>query len=425
MEKIKVFVIGDHMFSPSGVGTQLRYICEALIKSGKFTIRQFGGAIKHTDYRPTKTQEFGDDLIIFPVDGYGSPEAIRSFLRMERPDILLFQSDPRFFVWLWDMEDEIRPLIPMVYYGVWDNKPYPDFNRPFYLSNDYLVAISKLTYDVFEHLVPDIPKTYLSHAVPPDIFKPLAEEEVIKFRMETFRNANDPNSKADMNKVIFFFNSRNARRKQSSSLCWWFRDYLDVVGREKATLILHTDPKDPNGSDLEAIIHAQGITSGEVLFSREKLPSEMLSLIYNMSDCTVSIGDAEGMGLSVMESLNCGTPAVVTMTGGLQEQITDGKEYFGVGIKPASQCVIGSQDVPYIYEDRISKEDFIEAMLKITNMTRQERKALGLKGREYMLKNYNFSTFGERWVNLLLEVHDRFGSWNTRKNYKKWELRVF
>ena len=40
------------------------------------------------------------------------------------------------------------------------------------------------------------------------------------------------------------------------------------------------------------------------------------------------------------------------MTGGLQEQVTNGKEWFGWGIQPASKAVIGSLQVPYIYEDR-------------------------------------------------------------------------
>ena len=38
--------------------------------------------------------------------------------------------------------------------------------------------------------------------------------------------------------------------------------------------------------------------------------------------CTVGISDAEGFGLSTFESLACETPIVVTMTGGLQEQVT-------------------------------------------------------------------------------------------------------
>ena len=43
-----------------------------------------------------------------------------------------------------------------------------------------------------------------------------------------------------------------------------------------------------------------------------------------------------------------------------------------LGIEPSSKSVIGSQGVPYIHEDRISKEDFINACKKIYNMTKEE-----------------------------------------------------
>ena len=87
-----------------------------------------------------------------------------------------------------------------------------------------------------------------------------------------------------------------------------------------------------------------------------------------MADCTINISDAEGFGLATLESLACGTPIVVNMTGGLQEQVTDGEEWFGIGLEPISKAVIGSQEIPWIYEDRLNKEQVVEAMVKIFNM---------------------------------------------------------
>mgnify|MGYP003341155800 FL=1 len=134
--KKKVLVLSDHPFSFSGVGIQTRYFIEAILKSGKYQVMALGGAIKHADYKPIKTQEYGDDFVIHPVDGYGTPDLIRSVVRAYKPDVVWFMTDPRFWEWLWQMEDEIRPLCPMVYYHVWDNYPYPQFNAPFYKSNE-------------------------------------------------------------------------------------------------------------------------------------------------------------------------------------------------------------------------------------------------------------------------------------------------
>ena len=115
--------------SPSGVGTQTRYMIESLLKTGKYQFISFGGAIRHENYEPQSPPGWENDWVVYPVDGYGTQETIRSVLRNERPDILWFMTDPRFYEWLWQIENEVRPNVPMVYYHVWDNKPYPTFNR--------------------------------------------------------------------------------------------------------------------------------------------------------------------------------------------------------------------------------------------------------------------------------------------------------
>jgi glycosyltransferase involved in cell wall biosynthesis len=185
---------------------------------------------------------------------------------------------------------------------------------------------------------------------------------------------------------------------------------------------MHTDPNDPNGPNLNAVIRDLGLINGEVMFSTNKLELDQLSTLYNIADVTVNISDAEGFGLSTLESLSCGTPIIVNMTGGLQEQVTDGEEWFGVGIEPTSKCVIGSQEIPFIYEDRVNGDDFVDALEKIYNMSPEERRQLGQKGRKHVEDNYNFAAYVSRWNDTLTSIHEKFGSWDTRKDYKSWEL---
>lgn len=181
-KKIKVLTLGDHPLSPSGVGTQTKYVCEALLKSGKFQIISLGGAIKHNDYNPMKVAPYENDWVIIPIDGYGTPEMIRSILRTEKPDILWFMTDPRFYGWLWMIENEIRPLVPLVYYHVWDNKPYPFFNKNFYESTDVILSISKITDEIVKNVAPEVENHYLPHAVDGDLFVPISEEDIENFR---------------------------------------------------------------------------------------------------------------------------------------------------------------------------------------------------------------------------------------------------
>ena len=110
------------------------------------------------------------------------------------------------------------------------------------------------------------------------------------------------------------------------------------------------------------------------------------------------------------------------MTGGLQEQVTDGEKWFGIGIEPVSKAIIGSQNVPYIYEDRISKEDFVSALLKFYNYSPEARRALGVSGRDHVMKNYNFETFNKTWIDIMTEIYETNGSWEDRKNYKNYRF---
>jgi glycosyltransferase involved in cell wall biosynthesis len=414
-KKIKVLVLSDHPMAPSGVGTQTKYIIETLLDTGRYKFVCFGGAIKHQDYTPVKVDPYDEDWIIHPVDGYGNQQMLRSAIQVEKPDILWFMTDPRFFPWLWDIENEIRANIPMVYYHVWDNLPYPKYNKTNYKSTDVIACISKVTEDVVSNVAPEVDSVYLPHAVNEKIFKKYDSEEIQKFKDENFPFSGD--------KKLFFWNNRNARRKLSGSVVYYFNEFAKKVGPDNVCLVMHTDVKDPHGQDLEKIIQQIGADDGRIMFTTGKYPPEVLAMMYNMSTCTINISDAEGFGLATLESLSCGTPIIVNMTGGLQEQVTDGEEWFGVGLKPASKAVIGSQQVPYIFEDRINEEDLVDALEQMYNMSDEEIEELGRKGIEHVRKNYNFETFKEQWINLMDRVYEQYGSWDDRKNYAAWELR--
>ena len=409
-KKIKIMTLSDHPMSPSGVAHQTRLMIDHLVKTGKFEFICLGGAIKHDNYQPQRVESWGEDVLIIPVDNYGNPDMIRSFLRNEKPDILWFMTDPRFFGWLWEIEDEIRALVPMVYYHVWDNYPYPKFNKGFYDSNDAVVTISKVTDDIVRTVAPDVECHYLPHSVNTENF--VFDEEV----REKNRKAQDLEDK-----FVVFWNNRNARRKQSGSVIFWFKEFLDRVGKDKAKLIMHTQPQYQAGQNLHSIVHELGLLNGEVQFSTQKVNEGHLAALYNLADVTINVADAEGFGLATLESLACETPIIVTMTGGLQQQVTDGEDnWFGIGIEPASKAIIGSQEIPWIYEDRVSGDDVVDALEKMYNMTHEERHAMGKAGREHLLQEYG--EYGEKWEKFLLDLHERHGSWEDRRNYQNWRF---
>mgnify|MGYP003114190972 CR=1 FL=1 len=415
-KRIKVLTLGDMPLSTSGVGNQTKYMIEALLKSDKFEIFSLGGAVKHPQYQIIQTEEWGDKWKILPVDQFGTKEIVRSVLWREKPDIVWFMTDPRFWGWLWEMENEIRRNVPMVYYHVWDNYPYPKYNKKFYESNDIIVSISKLTNDIVKNVAPDVKLHHIPHAVNTNVFHKIDDETI-----ETLRAENKgPDGKSLANRFVMLFNSRNARRKHSGTLIFWFKEFLDKIGHENAVLLMHTEPTDPNGPDLIQIVSDLKLDSGQVLFSREKIDQQKMATLYNLADVTVNISDAEGFGLSCLESLACETPVIALKTGGLQEQITDGEHEFGVAIEPCSKQIVGSQLVPYVMEDRLSQEDFLAAAMKIYEATIKERKQMGSLGRAHVIKNYNFDDFNESWVSLMEDIFKQYGSWENRAQYQNW-----
>ena len=414
-KKIKILTLGDHPLSPSGVGTQTFYVCEGLMDTGKFKILSLGGAIRHQDYNPVYPDQsrWGTDWKVIPIDGYGTPEMIRSLLRNEKPDILWIMTDPRFYEWLWAIENEVRPLCPIVYYHVWDNWPAPMFNRKYYLSNDHIVSISRLTNDIVREVAPEVDRTHIPHAVANQVFHPVDEKTKKDLREKHF-------SEKDRDRFIIFWNNRNARRKQSGTLLFWFNEWMRERGLEdKVMLMMHTDPHDVHGQDLIHIANHLDLDEGQVMFSVEKLKLSQMNSFYNMADVTVNISDAEGFGLATLESLSCGTPIIATMTGGLQEQVIAGDKQCGIPLFPTSKAIIGSQTVPYIYEDRISKDHFKSALSNMYDMGPEARAELGANGRQHVMKNYNFDDFQKKWVDLILKVHEKEGSWETRKKYNR------
>ena len=197
-KKIKILTISDHPLSPSGVGSQTKYVIEALLKSGKFQVFSMAGAITHDNYEAQYVEPYGKDWIIQPVDGYGTQETVRSITRTYRPDMLWFMTDPRFWEWLWSMDNEVRSLMPMVYYHVWDNFPLPLYNKKFYEANDYIATISKVTQSIVEGVAPSVESKYIPHAVDSEVFKKLQDKEIAEYKKEFFD---------DENKFIIFWNN--------------------------------------------------------------------------------------------------------------------------------------------------------------------------------------------------------------------------
>lgn len=245
---------------------------------------------------------------------------------------------------------------------------------------------------------------YVPHGINPNEFKPLpkGDSSVLKLKKELLGDKEY--------KFIVAFNSRNAHRKHPANLILAFKSFCASIDQEEAkkcALIMHTDKVCEAGTDLVATIQAICPEYKVVLDETRRTPEEMVSF-YNLADVTVNVSSNEGFGLSIAESIMCGTPVIATVTGGLQDQlgiVTDeGKPVefnlefgtnvtgrytkHGVWAKPVwakVQNLQGSPPTPYIMDDLVNYKDIADAIGYWYVIGSEIREQYGVEGRKWAI----------------------------------------
>jgi glycosyltransferase involved in cell wall biosynthesis len=237
---------------------------------------------------------------------------------------------------------------------------------------------------------------------------------------------------------IVFWNNRNIRRKQPGDIVLAFKEFVErlpVEKRDKCLLLMHTQPIDHNGTHIPELIK-EVAPDIKVAFSDKAVPREYLNYMYNIADVTINISSNEGFGLATAESVMAGTPIIVNVTGGLQDQCgfsiienetqryLNEDDYVEIGslhdyrkwknndkltygewaypVWPASLSLQGSVPTPYIFDDRVDFVDAADRIYEVYMLTRKERKDRGLKGREYMTSDQtglSVGNMGNRVIN--------------------------
>ncbi len=356
MAKTKLLLLCDSPIAISGVATQALYLCKGLLNTGKYSIRCMGGAMRHQDYRPVRVdpEKYGTDFIVFPVDGFGADNILRSIADQEKPDVAMLITDPRFFIWYWRLWDETHPRFPTVYWHLWDNYPVPKFNKIYYDSCDYVGCINEQTVDFIKKCGTKTPYSYIPHAIPEDVYGPL-EEKVNKENREKYFGSNSK-------KCVMMYVGRNARRKRTTDIMEAFGELTRKYPNE-LFLYMHCNPHDPEGCNLIEVAGILGLIGNQHIgFANTMPPHNVMKEMYNATDFVVNASSAEGFGLPIFESMLCGTRVMAAQTGGLKDQIIhpDLGDYFKIDV----QTISGTQAIPYIYDDYCSKETMVSIMEK-------------------------------------------------------------
>ena len=449
-ERKKILLICDDIRVHSGVATVAREL--VLNTAQHFNWVNVGGAIRHPEQG--KRLDLSSDtnnntglndtsVVLYPTDGYGDARLIRQLIQIEKPDAIFLITDPRYFIWLFQIENEIRKKMPIIYLNIWDDYPAPMYNRSYYESCDALLAISKQTKNINTLVLGDKAKNkiiqYVPHGLNEDIFKPLDVNtpELKEFKKKLFEG-----KEIDF---ALFFNSRNIRRKQIPDTMMAYKLFVDGLSEEQAkrcAFVLHTQVVDDNGTDLEAV---RELLFGDdpkynIVFSSHMLPPDQMNLLYNSTDCQILLTNNEGWGLSLTEAILVGNPIIANVTGGMQDQMRFSKKgkwidfdakfpsnhngtikehgEWAFPVYPTNRSIQGSPLTPYIWDDRCNAEDAAEQIKAVYDLSKEERKACGLKGREWALSDEAGFTGEKMGVNVINTLDKLFKTWKPREKYE-------
>lgn len=449
-DRKKILLLSDDIRSMSGVATMSREIVTGT--ADHFSWFNIGGSLMDPpqpgtiyDISSDVNQRIGitdSDVRILPNKGYGSPDLLRQILKIEKPDAIFIFTDPRYWIWLFEVEREIRSKIPIIYLNIWDSLPYPLWNKEYYNSVDALFAISKQTKIINEVVLGKDAASkvikYIPHGINHNTFFPVDRESE---ELKTFRSSLFKGKEIE---YTVFFNSRNMHRKHPADLVLAYRmfcDRLTPAAAGKCALVLHTHANDPNGTDLNAVVEAFCDPEiHNVYFSEQALPEQSLNLLYNIADVTVLPSSNEGWGLSITESLMAGTVIIANVTGGMQDQMrfednngnwyeptpdlpsNHRKTYTKHGIwvdpvYPTNLSVAGSPTTPYIFDDRCSPEDLADALYRTYRRGPQERDRRGLQGREWLMSQESKMSAQSMCQNIVEGIEETFEKFIPRPSF--------
>jgi len=450
-ERKKIMLICDDIRVHSGVATVAREI--VINTAHHFNWVNIAGAINH----PEKGKRFDisadtnknagiedASVFLYPVDGYGDPDLIRQLIELEKPDALMLITDPRYFEWLFMIENEIRKTMPIIYLNIWDDYPAPLYNKAFYESCDALLAISKQTKLINELVLGEKAKKkvieYVPHGLNEKIFYPIREENELK-ELEQVKASLFGGDEKDF---VVFFNSRNIRRKQIPDTMLAFRYFLDRLPREKAekcAMVLHTEVVSEHGTDLEAVRKILfSDYPNAIYFSTNRLDPQQLNQLYNIADAQILLTSNEGWGLSLTEAILAGTVIIANVTGGMQDQMRfeDGySEWFtptpelpsnhtgrlknhgcwAFPVYPTNRSIQGSPKTPYIFDDRCTSEDAADRIFEVYSLDKEIRNELGETGRHWAVNEAGFT--GEMMgVRTISAIDQLFDTWTPREKFE-------
>lgn len=316
---------------------------------------------------------------LVPTDIYGQSRFVEMLAAVE-PDVVVMLNDPYvvakfLFRNKWDEQKVLLQYRPILAY-----MPVDGTNQP-----QTWAVLDKVTKPVLmsgfgQSWLPDAPVVH--HGVDTEQYRPAKEKPYTSsggMRVASKKNA----KKAlgyDPDGFLVVRIDRNSRRKDFSST---YKALAPVMRRHSDIQVhFHCKPTGEDGVELPQLFSRDPVIADKFFVpgehnTRKGWPEDDLAILYNAADLFVSTSWGEGFGLTLAESLACGTPVVAQDCSSITEVVGPG----GVLIPPLTTITVTSGQDQWL-PDIDAFSDAIEHLYLAGGV----RRKLGQAGREHVKK---------------------------------------
>lgn len=407
-KKYKIMVVSDSPFFATGYSTQAKEIFKRLALREDMdvyylAVGHIGQPLRNASviYDIKKDKYENLPFTILPthypprdkIHEYGE-EGMRTWIPIIKPDLIIILCDTFMIQHLLKPNSNYYHPSKLMIYFPSDGYPLPQPHCTKVLKKaDYVVAMAK---DGKEQAEKEGVENvyYIPHGVDTDIFKPIEPKRKLELRQKLSKMLGFDIT----NKFIVGWVGKNQPRKATPE---WMKVAQMFARNKKDDILylLHTNPKDPAGHQLEPlgkrydIWHLMKFTYPKINLGVSR---EDLAKIYQVMDVQLSMTTGEGFGICTIEGMACGVPMVITDYTSTGELVPE-----GTGFKvPVQRTITGSYDVERAFADITYASNKLNYYFHNRNALLQH----SMKSVEHIRANYSWDVVYPQWESLIRKV---------------------
>jgi len=404
---MKIAVLSDSVFLPTGYSNQMKQLALYLTKQGHevhwFCHAYTGADLDHVRF--ADGTEFKFNMYGHHMGDMYFANSISKRLKELQPDRLIVLLDT-FMLFPWFLNVDTAPAKTFFWYPSDGGAGLPKGCEAILKKINVPVAMAQFGQkQVLDYH--DIKAEHIPHGINIDRFRPLSEQERLKLKEKWgFKD-----------KFVIGVVARNQPRKALDRTIKAMKKVAEQI--PEAVLFLHLDPNDPASPwKINDLIQRYGIENRVVYSGMEAYKGfdwDKMNDVYNIMDVFLLTTTGEGFGIPIIEAMACGIPVVATDYTTTPELVLKNNAGLGidlVGTEEIDMFSLNSKDYDWkavngtmtgsweVERGLCSISDCANKIKSLYNSP-ATRKLMGANGRKAVLEKYDFEIVGKQWEDLL------------------------